>query len=209
VGALTVPEKSSRRRADWTATRERVLAAAREVFSRQGFDRTTTGEVAAAAGVAEITLFRHFATKSILFEQAVAAYLRAAVDDVVARRRQASAGESIEQAVYTFFDEMLSALNESPGLATAALAALSFDGAPAEFHELPGAFGELMSCFEEALIRHRAELGPNLQPSSASWSMAALVLGVAAGEPLLGSGSLPQKRRARELARFVTYGLKG
>jgi AcrR family transcriptional regulator len=46
--------------------RQRILAAALELFSRQGFHRTSTRQVAQAAGVAEGTIFNHFPTKKDL-----------------------------------------------------------------------------------------------------------------------------------------------
>ncbi|WP_093378303.1 TetR/AcrR family transcriptional regulator [Flavimobilis marinus] len=44
-------------------TRERLAACALELFERQGFERTTVAEIAAVAGVSEMTFFRHFPTK--------------------------------------------------------------------------------------------------------------------------------------------------
>jgi AcrR family transcriptional regulator len=49
-------------------TRARILAAARELFERNGTRGTTTREVAERAGVNEATLFRHFGSKSALLE---------------------------------------------------------------------------------------------------------------------------------------------
>lgn len=40
-----------------------ILLAARGLFARKGYDSTTTRDLATAAGVAEATLFRHFANK--------------------------------------------------------------------------------------------------------------------------------------------------
>ncbi|MBD2577969.1 TetR/AcrR family transcriptional regulator [Oscillatoria sp. FACHB-1406] len=52
-------------------TRTRILNAALKLFARQGYDATTTKDLAAAAGVAEGTLFRHFVNKkAILVEVA-------------------------------------------------------------------------------------------------------------------------------------------
>lgn len=54
-----------------TETRSRILQAAQKLFARQGYDGTTTRDLATAAGVAEGTLFRHFANKkAILIELA-------------------------------------------------------------------------------------------------------------------------------------------
>lgn len=45
------------------ATRERILRAAAQVFAEKGYVRATTRALAAAAGVNEVTLFRHFGNK--------------------------------------------------------------------------------------------------------------------------------------------------
>lgn len=44
-------------------THDRLTACALELFERQGFERTTVAEIASAAGVSEMTFFRHFPTK--------------------------------------------------------------------------------------------------------------------------------------------------
>lgn len=44
-------------------TRARIVDAALDLFERQGYDATTTAQVAAAAGVTQMTFFRHFPTK--------------------------------------------------------------------------------------------------------------------------------------------------
>lgn len=52
-----------------TETHNRILQAAQQLFARQGFEGTTTRDLAHKAGVAEGTLFRHFSNKkSILIE---------------------------------------------------------------------------------------------------------------------------------------------
>ena len=47
-------------------TRTKILQAALQLFARQGYDGTTTKDLAKVAGVAEGTLFRHFANKKAL-----------------------------------------------------------------------------------------------------------------------------------------------
>lgn len=61
--AATAPAK--RRRADAFANVNRIVAAAREVFSIHG-DSATLTDVAAAAGVGNATLYRHFANRQAL-----------------------------------------------------------------------------------------------------------------------------------------------
>jgi AcrR family transcriptional regulator len=65
-------------------TRERLLAAAERAYAAQGFAGTTTRQVAAEAGVHEVTLFRQFGTKERL------------VEAVIRRRMEASPVPSLE-----------------------------------------------------------------------------------------------------------------
>lgn len=62
-------------------TRNRILEAARRLFAKQGFDGTTTRDLAQAAGVAEGTLFRHFVNKkAILVEVATQGWVEILTD---------------------------------------------------------------------------------------------------------------------------------
>ncbi|MBN2502412.1 MAG: TetR/AcrR family transcriptional regulator [Anaerolineales bacterium] len=52
-------------------TRERILQAAEELFMEHGYVRSTTRAIAEAAGVNEVTLFRHFGSKRNLMQALV------------------------------------------------------------------------------------------------------------------------------------------
>lgn len=63
------------------SSRTRILKAAQRLFARQGFDGTTTRDLAISAGVAEGTLFRHFANKkAILIEVATQGWIEILTD---------------------------------------------------------------------------------------------------------------------------------
>ena len=47
--------------------KQQLLETALDVFSRRGFEGTTTRELASAAGIAEAVIFRHFPTKQALY----------------------------------------------------------------------------------------------------------------------------------------------
>jgi len=55
-------------------TREKILETSLKLFSTKGFLGATTKEIAREAGVAEITLFRHFPSKENLFEEVLNTY---------------------------------------------------------------------------------------------------------------------------------------
>ncbi|MGB3694117.1 MAG: TetR/AcrR family transcriptional regulator [Spirulinaceae cyanobacterium] len=62
-------------------TRSRILKAALPLFARQGYDGTTTKDLATGAKVAEGTLFRHFANKkAILIEVATQGWIEILTD---------------------------------------------------------------------------------------------------------------------------------
>ena len=50
-------------------TASKIKSAASELFAERGFHATTTRQIAACAGVNEVTLFRHFGSKSELFDR--------------------------------------------------------------------------------------------------------------------------------------------
>ena len=51
--------------------RQQIMTAAARLFSRRGFDGTTTRDIAQSAGVNEAIIFRHFASKDELYWAAV------------------------------------------------------------------------------------------------------------------------------------------
>lgn len=62
-------------------TRTRILHAAQKLFARQGYDGTTTRDLASAAGIAEGTIFRHFPNKkAILIEVATQGWVEILTD---------------------------------------------------------------------------------------------------------------------------------
>ena len=70
---------------DATKTRQRILAAAQQAFSRSGYSEVGIRDIAAIAGVNSALLLRYFGSKSALFEAALIDAMR--LDDVLAGDR--------------------------------------------------------------------------------------------------------------------------
>ena len=70
------PEPATGRRRDPKGTRDRLVRAALELFTTQGYHVSTTPEIAAKAGVAEGTIYRHFASKEQLLNEVYRAGVR-------------------------------------------------------------------------------------------------------------------------------------
>lgn len=64
---MPTPRGGTRR--DAVATRRKLVRAALDLFTSQGYHGTTTPAIAARAGVAEGTIYRHFASKEALLNE--------------------------------------------------------------------------------------------------------------------------------------------
>src|SRR5436190_3155746 len=78
------------------ATRHRILEAARECFSKVGFEAATTREIAAAAGIAAGTLFNYFPAK----EEMAMALVAEALGEARRQFEACRGGESLEEDLF-------------------------------------------------------------------------------------------------------------
>lgn len=78
-----------------TSTRQRIVDAAVELFARQGYARTTVGQIEAAAGLTPRAggFYKHFPSKDAVLEVALEQQSEA-VDTVVAGLRETPLGDS-------------------------------------------------------------------------------------------------------------------
>jgi AcrR family transcriptional regulator len=88
-------------RADARRNREKVLAAAREVFEREGHG-VPLDDIARAAGVGPGTVYRHFPTKDALF----AAVVEERVRDLEEAARAGAAADDPGAAFFAFLDRV-------------------------------------------------------------------------------------------------------
>jgi AcrR family transcriptional regulator len=105
---MPIPTKNS-------TQREKIVAAAAQLFARQGYHGTSTREIARLADVSENTIFRHFERKEGLFWSAVRT--RCSVvklrRDVLEGMKDGEAPEVILPKIIEFFSDIL---NYSPEL---------------------------------------------------------------------------------------------
>ncbi len=79
--------------------RERLQAAALDLFATRGFEQTTAAEIAQAVGLTERTFFRHFADKREVLFYGQDQFLQAFVDGVAAAPPGASPFDVIAAAL--------------------------------------------------------------------------------------------------------------
>lgn len=104
---MHAPPPLTRRTRKRNERRDRVYAAAVELFVEQGFDATSMDEIALRSGVARTTVFNHFPRKALFLDE-------------WARRRREAAARSLDAA-----DPAGRSLRELLGGYLAALAALN------------------------------------------------------------------------------------
>ncbi len=86
------------------ATRERILQAARRLFNENGYEATTTRDIAQAAEIATGTLFNYFPTK----EAVVACLANEALGGAVAGgRRSVDKNSTLEEELFALVAETL------------------------------------------------------------------------------------------------------
>lgn len=81
-------------------TKDRLRAAALELFAVQGFEETTAAEIAQSVGLTERTFFRHFGDKREVLFDGQADYLQAFADGVAAAPPDASPLDMIASALH-------------------------------------------------------------------------------------------------------------
>lgn len=85
--------------------REQILAAATEAFARSGFAATGLDEIAAEAGISRVILYRHFDSKTDLYQ---------AVLDRTCARLDAHVGEPVGGFTDASIDGLIAVAVESP-----------------------------------------------------------------------------------------------
>jgi AcrR family transcriptional regulator len=88
--------------------RERLQAAALELFATRGYEQTTAAEIAGAVGLTERTFFRHFSDKREVLFYGQEQFLRAFLDGIDTAAPDASPLEFIAaalRAAATFFPD--------------------------------------------------------------------------------------------------------
>lgn len=86
-------------------TKQRILMAACECFGARGYEATTNNDIGARAGITGAAIYRHFASKQVLYAEAVAAAQREIVPFFVeAVRGAATAREGLVKLTRAYAD---------------------------------------------------------------------------------------------------------
>jgi AcrR family transcriptional regulator len=148
------PEPLTRRTRKRNERRDRVFAAAIELFTERGYDETSMDDVAARAGLARTTVFNHYPRKVLFLEDWAQRRRRRAARSFADR---ASNAASVRGALGAYL-AALAALNEESRTETVAIMplALRYTDVMVD-HPLGGDLAEL-------IVDSRAQLRPGADP---------------------------------------------
>lgn len=146
-GVATTEVKARELRADAQRNRQRIIAAAIELFAEQGLD-ASTAEIAQHAGVGEATLFRRFPSKDDLVLAIVSSQMALVVELASSCLLDPDPGEGLRR----FIAEMVERFVDDRGVMEGAKARCMTSS------ELDGQRRELMSLMT-ALVKRAQEAG--------------------------------------------------
>src|SRR6516165_4530355 len=151
-------EPQALRRLPRAQRREQILAAATEAFARSGFAATSLDDIAAQAGITRVILYRHFDSKTDLYQ---------AVLDRMCARLEAHVEEPVGGFTDASIDGLIEAAAESPAgfrlLFQHALREPEFSGRIEKFRAdiTAAAFAQISALIpDEAMARWAAQLAP-------------------------------------------------
>jgi len=209
MSSSTVPEPGARRtRRTPNEVRELLLDAARSTFAARGYARSSTREIADAAGVSEALLFRHFGTKARLFELAVLDPFREFLDGYVAAR-PADLTEPLPAAEVPsrdYVESLYDLLSTHRELVMALLAARAYEVGLMATPELSDALDRLETLVD--LEVSRRGLGAVDVPVTIRATFAMVAAMAVFGQWLFPSDALPPRELVvDEMVRFMVHGL--
>jgi AcrR family transcriptional regulator len=189
--------------------RELLLGAARRTFAARGYARSSTREIAEAAGVSEALLFRHFGTKAKLFERAILDPINEFIHDYVEQWTARSAAEHTPEGIsFAFVDGFYRLLSENRELVLALVTAQAYESIQElnEASPLSRLLDEL-----EAVAGREAELrGFEFDVQISTRLVAGLVMSMALLDEWLfplGKRRPSRQRIVNEMVAFMLHGI--
>lgn len=104
--------KENRIRMSRQERQAQILKVAMEIFVDNGYKGTTTAQIAEAAGISEVTLFRNFDSKREIFLQGVIPILTETLEESL----RIEDSETPQKALERFLEDRLSVISENHGV---------------------------------------------------------------------------------------------
>jgi AcrR family transcriptional regulator len=187
-------------------TRNRILDAALKLFSQKGFLGATTRGIARDAGVAEVTLFRHFGSKEKLFEEVIRGYsFLPAMKGILPGLQEAS----YEEALLVIARRFLAMLDERRDLIRIMLAERHFY-TPQVKNIFRGMLGEVFAMLADYFLRlQRQGMLRDFDPDDAAKAFLGAFFAYVHGLGFFFEDTADSKRRECFAVEFVRLFVEG
>jgi AcrR family transcriptional regulator len=130
--------------------RQEILERATDLFAERGFEGTSVRSIAAACGVTEAAIYRHFDHKHHLYEEVIRS--KAEQHDITGRLQRFAGKGSIEDVLLSLSDHLLSITTADPTLMR-----LMFNNSLESGAEAAALFREVRLPYVEFLSRELTE----------------------------------------------------
>lgn len=189
--------------------RQQIVDVALELFARQGFEGTTTREIAERAGINEALLFRHFPTKDRLYSAVLEESCRVKAAKQHLAESLEVAGE--DEEIFANVAESYLRRNRNDSSISRLLLFSALEGhrlSPRLFQKLFGDYFEMLA----AHVRRRIDEGAfrNLDPVMAARAFAGMVVYHHLVQDIFGGRRFQkydEAQTARLLARLWLHGV--
>jgi AcrR family transcriptional regulator len=193
--------------------RARILKAAHDLFTKQGYQSTTTKEISARARVAEPTVFRHFGSKVELFEASILEPFNQVVDEWTRSWAEMPTEITLEELAENLVDGLYTLIWEDRRIFRELLAARS--DPQSALHQSAVAISTqfregFSSVLDVGVDIARAKELVYVDPPATIGAVASMII----GSVLLGDWAYPANRRTpgrtrmvREMSRLIVDGI--
>jgi AcrR family transcriptional regulator len=192
--------------------RRLLLESARALFAERGYAGTSTREIARAASVSEPMIFRHFGSKSKLFEEAVLAPFNTFVSEYVANWATQPRGmKSTYAQTYDFYRGVYDVLSANRRLIHEMIGARAVGGPLSGETTSAPQLGRLLEQFEAIILDEIEERGFRpFDPAVVTRVIFGMVFSIAVFGDWMFEGSTRQRPSVEafldEMTRLTIYG---
>jgi len=199
------PQSAKRSRRTTEEVRERLLDAARELFLANGYDATSTRQIAARAGVAEKVLFGNFASKAGIFDAAFVEPFAELADRYVATWDRDASTSTIAERISSFVSRLYDLAHQYRTVLRGALARQAADDSDAHSEIV-----QHLARTIQSLMRIEQQELPEVDQNAAVIATSGMVFGVV----LLDEMLTPQRQRRpsrkrleAEMTKLILHGV--
>jgi AcrR family transcriptional regulator len=199
-----VDTKPRRPRRSTGEIRTLLVDAARALFLANGYEHTTTRDIAAKAGVTEKLLYTNFGTKADLFEAAVLESFTEIVEDYTTIWTAKDDGLTPEQRMSKLVNALFTLAEESRSLLRSALGSTEEPDAL-----LLDRFAQTLQSMQGAAYEVIETEGYRYDPPASIAATAAMVFGMALMDDMLFPAGRRRPSRARRIdamVQILSYG---